>query len=95
MEMNVVRIMVGSHNTSFTECYALGCFLVQAFRDLLDEAGKASQFYLELQDLKALEREEQPRIFHLNPWLKGDWSGKPVTEQNTCYRMQWGSSTKM
>ncbi|KAH0856457.1 hypothetical protein HID58_084718 [Brassica napus] len=66
-----------------------------AFRDLLDEAGKASQFYLELQDLKALEREEQPRIFHLNPWLKGDWSGKPVTEQNTCYRMQWGSSTKM
>ena len=39
-------------------------------------------------------REEPPRILHFNPRLRGDWSGKPVIEQNTCYRMQWGSALR-
>ncbi|CAH8353986.1 unnamed protein product [Eruca vesicaria subsp. sativa] len=56
--------------------------------------GEVSQFKLELQGLKAVEGEEPPRILHLNPRLKGDWSGRPVIEQNTCYRMQWGSAQR-
>jgi len=50
-----------------------------------------SQFMMELQGLKSVDKEEPPRILHFNPRLKGDYSGKPVIEQNTCYRMQWGS----
>ncbi|KAL3639550.1 Hydroxyproline O-galactosyltransferase galt6 [Castilleja foliolosa] len=53
-----------------------------------------SQFMMELQGLKAVEGEDPPRILHFNPRLKGDWSGKPVIEQNTCYRMQWGASQR-
>ncbi|KAI4374554.1 hypothetical protein MLD38_012535 [Melastoma candidum] len=49
-----------------------------------------SQFHMELQGLRTVEGEDPPRILHFNPRLKGDWSGKPVIEQNTCYRMQWG-----
>ncbi|KAL8225656.1 hypothetical protein R6Q57_018213 [Mikania cordata] len=49
-----------------------------------------SQFMMELQGLKTVDGEDPPRIFHFNPRLKGDWSGKPVIEMNTCYRMQWG-----
>ncbi|KAL1187945.1 Hydroxyproline O-galactosyltransferase GALT6 [Cardamine amara subsp. amara] len=59
-----------------------------------DEAVKVSQFMLELQGLKAVEGEDPPRILHFNPRLKGDWSGKPVIEQNTCYRMQWSSAQR-
>ncbi|KAI3777569.1 hypothetical protein L1987_47369 [Smallanthus sonchifolius] len=51
-----------------------------------------SQFMMELQGLKTVDGEDPPRILHFNPRLKGDWSGKPVIEQNTCYRMQWGSA---
>ncbi|CAI9112397.1 OLC1v1012845C2 [Oldenlandia corymbosa var. corymbosa] len=50
-----------------------------------------SQFFMELQGLKAVDGEEPPRIFHFNPRLKGDWSGKSVIEMNTCYRQQWGT----
>ncbi|KAJ4959981.1 hypothetical protein NE237_019891 [Protea cynaroides] len=56
-----------------------------------DEAVMVSQFRMELQGLKIVDGEEPPRILHFNPRLKGDWSGRPVIEQNTCYRMQWGS----
>ncbi|GJS16830.1 hydroxyproline O-galactosyltransferase GALT6-like protein [Tanacetum coccineum] len=49
-----------------------------------------SQFMMELQGLKTVDGEDPPRILHFNPRLKGDWSGKPVIEMNTCYRMQWG-----
>ncbi|CAI9285310.1 unnamed protein product [Lactuca saligna] len=52
--------------------------------------GEVSQFMMELQGLKTVDGEDPPRILHFNPRLKGDWSGKPVIEQNTCYRMQWG-----
>ncbi|EPS67257.1 hypothetical protein M569_07519, partial [Genlisea aurea] len=53
-----------------------------------------SQFVLELRGLKAVDGEEPPKILHFNPRLKGDWSGHPVIELNTCYRMQWGSSQR-
>ncbi|CAA3028454.1 hydroxyproline O-galactosyltransferase GALT6-like [Olea europaea subsp. europaea] len=53
-----------------------------------------SQFMMELQGLKTVDREDPPRILHFNPRLKGDWSGKPVIELNTCYRMQWGTAQR-
>ncbi|KAF8080827.1 hypothetical protein N665_0920s0010 [Sinapis alba] len=55
---------------------------------------EAVQFIMELQGLKVVEGEDPPRILHFNPRLKGDWSGKPVIEQNTCYRMQWSSAQR-
>uniref|UniRef100_A0A0E0D8G5 Galectin domain-containing protein n=1 Tax=Oryza meridionalis TaxID=40149 RepID=A0A0E0D8G5_9ORYZ len=59
-----------------------------------DEPIMVSQFMMELQGLKTVDGEDPPRILHLNPRLRGDWSGKPVIEQNTCYRMQWGTSLR-
>ncbi|KAM0950705.1 putative galactosylxylosylprotein 3-beta-galactosyltransferase [Dioscorea sansibarensis] len=53
-----------------------------------------SQFVLELQGLKAVDGEEPPKILHLNPRLRGDWSHVAVIEHNTCYRMQWGSAMR-
>ncbi|XP_027368830.1 hydroxyproline O-galactosyltransferase GALT6-like [Abrus precatorius] len=55
---------------------------------------KTCQFVMELQGLTIVEGEEPPRILHFNPRLKGDWSGKPVIELNTCYRMHWGSALR-
>ena len=49
---------------------------------------------LEMQGLKAVDGEEPPRVLHVNQRLKGDWSGRPVIEQNTCYRMQWGTAQR-
>ncbi|XP_024385161.1 hydroxyproline O-galactosyltransferase GALT6 isoform X2 [Physcomitrium patens] len=49
-----------------------------------------SQFLVELQGLKVVKGEDPPRILHLNPRLRGDWSWKPIIEHNTCYRNQWG-----
>ncbi|KAK4376758.1 hypothetical protein RND71_003054 [Anisodus tanguticus] len=59
-----------------------------------DETVMVSQFMMELQGLKTVDGEDPPRILHFNPRLKGDWSGRPVIEQNTCYRMQWGSAMR-
>lgn len=59
-----------------------------------DESVMVSQFMMELQGLKTVDGEDPPRILHFNPRLKGDWSGKPVIEENTCYRMQWGSALR-
>jgi len=59
----------------------------------LSSEGK-NHFFLELQGLKTVEGEDPPRILHFNPRLKGDWSGKPVIELNSCYRMQWGTSLR-
>ncbi|OIW00638.1 hypothetical protein TanjilG_09119 [Lupinus angustifolius] len=53
-----------------------------------------SQFMIELQGLKAVDGEEPPKILHLNPRVRGDWSKHPVIEHNTCYRMQWGKSQR-
>ncbi|KAK1359767.1 hydroxyproline O-galactosyltransferase GALT6 [Heracleum sosnowskyi] len=58
------------------------------------QSALVSQFMMELQGLKIVDGEDPPRILHFNPRLKGDWSGKPVIEQNTCYRMQWGSGLR-
>ncbi|XWS34919.1 hypothetical protein CRYUN_Cryun21dG0078600 [Craigia yunnanensis] len=59
-----------------------------------DESVMVTQLMMELQGLKTVDGEDPPRILHFNPRLKGDWSGKPVIEQNTCYRMQWGSALR-
>ncbi|KAE8730261.1 putative beta-1,3-galactosyltransferase 19 [Hibiscus syriacus] len=59
-----------------------------------DESVMVTQFMMELQGLKTVDGEDPPRILHFNPRLKGDWSGNPVIEQNTCYRMQWGSALR-
>ncbi|KAM7269019.1 hypothetical protein ACFE04_024516 [Oxalis oulophora] len=60
-----------------------------------DDQVMVSQFRMELQGLKTEgSNEDPPRILHFNPRLKGDWSGKPVIEQNTCYRMQWGTAMR-
>lgn len=53
-----------------------------------------SQFKVELQGLKAVVAEDPPKILHLNPRLRGDWSQQPVIEHNTCYRMQWGAAQR-
>ncbi|EEF31313.1 transferase, transferring glycosyl groups, putative [Ricinus communis] len=53
-----------------------------------------SQFMIELQGLKAVDGEDPPKILHLNPRLRGDWSKQPVIEHNTCYRMQWGTAQR-
>lgn len=59
-----------------------------------DKSLMVSQFMLELIGLKTVDGEDPPRVLHYNPRLKGDWSGKPVIEQNTCYRQQWGTSVR-
>lgn len=53
-----------------------------------------SQFMIELQGLKSVVGEDPPKIFHLNPRIRGDWSHRPVIEHNTCYRMQWGTAQR-
>ncbi|KAL6658830.1 hypothetical protein ACP70R_002870 [Stipagrostis hirtigluma subsp. patula] len=53
-----------------------------------------SQFMVELQGLRAVDGEDPPRILHLNPRLRGDWSQHPILEHNTCYRMQWGAAQR-
>ncbi|KAM1786358.1 hypothetical protein ACFX12_039148 [Malus domestica] len=58
------------------------------------ESSMVSQFKVELLGLKTVEGEEPPRLLHFNPRLRGDWSGRPVIELNTCYRMQWGSALR-
>ncbi|CAN6213425.1 unnamed protein product [Urochloa humidicola] len=55
-----------------------------------DASAMVSQFMVELQGLRAVDGEDPPRVLHFNPRLRGDWSGRPVIEQNTCYRMNWG-----
>lgn len=55
---------------------------------------RVSQFMVELQGLKAVDGEDPPKILHLNPRLRGDWSLRPVIEHNTCYRMQWGTAQR-
>lgn len=59
-----------------------------------DQGVLVSQFMMELIGLKTVDGEEPPRVLHFNPRLKGDWSGKPVIEQNTCYRQQWGTGLR-
>ncbi|XP_058180808.1 hydroxyproline O-galactosyltransferase GALT6-like isoform X2 [Rhododendron vialii] len=53
-----------------------------------------SQFMVELQGVKDDDGEDPPRMLHFNARLKGDRSRKPVIEQNTRYRMQWGTAIR-
>ncbi|CAM0905611.1 unnamed protein product [Alopecurus aequalis] len=53
-----------------------------------------SQFMVELVGTKVVDGEAPPRILHFNPRIRGDYSGKPVIEMNSCYRMQWGRSQR-
>ncbi|GMH01328.1 hypothetical protein Nepgr_003167 [Nepenthes gracilis] len=59
-----------------------------------DQSVMVSQFMMDLIGLKTVDGEDPPRILHFNPRLKGDWSGKPVIEQNTCFRQQWGTALR-
>lgn len=59
-----------------------------------DDTDMVSQFVVELQGLKSVDGEDPPKVFHLNPRLKGDWSQHPVIEHNACYRMQWGKAQR-
>lgn len=74
----------------------LGSHITLVGRPRAAHSEKVSQFMVELQGLKAVEGEgeDPPRILHFNPRLMGDWSGKPMIELNTCYRMQWSSAQR-
>ncbi|KAL3643680.1 Hydroxyproline O-galactosyltransferase galt2 [Castilleja foliolosa] len=65
-----------------------------AKRRIDDGLVMVSQFMVELQGLKAVNGEDPPKILHLNPRLRGDWSHQQVIEHNTCYRMQWGTAQR-
>uniref|UniRef100_A0A0D9VXP7 Galectin domain-containing protein n=1 Tax=Leersia perrieri TaxID=77586 RepID=A0A0D9VXP7_9ORYZ len=54
--------------------------------------GAVAQFAVEVRG--AGEGDEAARIFHFNPRLRGDWSGRPVIEQNTRFRGQWGPALR-
>lgn len=66
----------------------------RAISKMVNNMVMVSQFQIELQGLKSVDGEDPPKIFHLNPRLKGDWSHRPVIEHNTCYRMQWGTAQR-
>lgn len=78
-----------------TPHYAHQEFLPQLTRRRnADSLVMVSQFMVELQGLKSVDGEDPPKILHLNPRIKGDWSHRPVIEHNTCYRMQWGTAQR-
>ncbi|RWW77131.1 hypothetical protein BHE74_00014730 [Ensete ventricosum] len=89
-------LTLGSHITLVAKPYRAHAERDPKIRTLNEgeQATMVSQFMMELQGLKTVDGDDPPRILHLNPRLKGDWSGKPVIEQNTCYRMQWGSAQR-
>ncbi|WVZ11657.1 hypothetical protein V8G54_016187 [Vigna mungo] len=72
----------------------LGSHVTVVGEPLRAQRRKKCQFMMELQGLTTVEGEEPPRVLHFNPRLKGDWSGKPVIELNTCYRMHWGTAMR-
>ncbi|GLT59904.1 hypothetical protein SLA2020_326980 [Shorea laevis] len=78
-----------------TPHYAHQEFVPQLARKrFVDGTVMVSHFTVELQGLKSVDGEDPPRILHLNPRLRGDWSHRPVIEHNTCYRMQWGTAQR-
>ncbi|PUZ37521.1 hypothetical protein GQ55_9G126500 [Panicum hallii var. hallii] len=54
--------------------------------------GNVAQFAVELRGEG--DGDAAPRILHFNPRLRGDWSGRPVIEQNTRFRGQWGPALR-
>lgn len=89
-------LTLGSHVTVVGVAKAARPDYESKIAEVRDGDGPAmvSQFVVELQGLKTVEGEDPPRVFHFNPRLKGDWSGKPVIELNNRYRMQWGSALR-
>lgn len=78
-----------------TPHYAHQEYVPQLIRLRADDARVlVSQFVVELQGLKAVNGEDPPKILHLNPRLRGDWSHQQIIEHNTCYRMQWGTAQR-
>ncbi|KAM7259708.1 hypothetical protein ACFE04_015449 [Oxalis oulophora] len=77
-----------------TPHYAHQEFVPQLAKSKGDGVVKVSQFVVELQGLKAVDGEDPPKILHINPRIKGDWSHRSVIEHNTCYRMQWGTAQR-
>lgn len=63
-------------------------------RDDGSPSSEVSHFVMELHGQKESKSEEPPRILHINPRLKGDWSDKQVIELNSCYNGQWGKSQR-
>ncbi|VAI23580.1 unnamed protein product [Triticum turgidum subsp. durum] len=68
---------------------AVGSRVTVVARPRRRDGAASSQFMVELLGTKAVQGEEPPRILHFNPRLAGDFTGRPVIELNTCYRMQW------
>ncbi|XP_047092840.1 hydroxyproline O-galactosyltransferase GALT6-like [Lolium rigidum] len=68
---------------------AVGSRVTVLARPTKKAGSAASQFMVELLGTKAVQGEDPPRILHFNPRIAGDFSGRPVIELNTCYRMQW------
>jgi hypothetical protein len=64
------------------------------YNPLIGREGEVSQFFVELQGYKFKKDEmHPPTLLHLNPRLRGDWSGKPVIEHNSRYgHDQWGKA---
>ncbi|XP_044368007.1 hydroxyproline O-galactosyltransferase GALT5 isoform X2 [Triticum aestivum] len=54
--------------------------------------GGLAQFAVELRG--AGDGDAATTILHLNPRLRGDWSGRPVVELNTRFRGQWGPALR-
>ncbi|KAH7365907.1 hypothetical protein KP509_18G052500 [Ceratopteris richardii] len=55
---------------------------------------EVSQFMFELHGPRPSNGEDPPRILHINPRLKGDWSEKPVIELNSFSKGLWGRSQR-
>ncbi|WVZ60919.1 hypothetical protein U9M48_010877 [Paspalum notatum var. saurae] len=69
---------------------AVGSRITVVARPRVAGRRESSQFMIELLGTKAVQQgEEPPRVLHFNPRIRGDFSGRPVIEINTCYRMQW------
>ncbi|XP_052146272.1 hydroxyproline O-galactosyltransferase GALT5-like [Oryza glaberrima] len=57
-------------------------------------ANAVAQFAVEVRGGGDGDGDEAARILHFNPRLRGDWSGRPVIEQNTRFRGQWGPALR-
>lgn len=49
---------------------------------------------VKLEGTKVVDGEAPPSILHFNPRIRGDYSGKPVIEMNSCCKMQWAPSRR-
>ncbi|XP_020156426.1 hydroxyproline O-galactosyltransferase GALT5 isoform X2 [Aegilops tauschii subsp. strangulata] len=71
---------------------ALGSHVTVVGRPRRVPGGGLAQFAVELRG--AGDGDAATTILHLNPRLRGDWSGRPVVELNTRFRGQWGPALR-